>query len=443
MSLATNASGGVVRRQEFDPWGAIRSGGISQTSLNDTGQRRDGTGVLYYHARYYDPVLARFISADTIAPGSGALTLWPSDATAVPLFAQANAPGPQNPQELNRYAYVNNNPVRHTDPTGHWLESALDVAAISYDLYDISQNGLTWTSGLALAADVVSLALPVVAGGGMAVRAVAHADDVAKVVTKSDKAADAAKVIAKTGCSFSADTPVATIEGAVPIGAIEVGEQVLAYDEATGTTGSYTVTAVLVHADPVITYLTIAGEEVATTPEHPFYPRERTWVEAGSLWVGAQVRRADGSYGVVQAIRVEARPHIMYNLTVATAHTFFVGDQQWLVHNSCGKPIVVEHPSKRAARRAAEREAGMGKHGSREVLEPEEFNPGSRPPSGDPGKRQRVRSPETGRIVHHDPWGHKWPDGSTIPPHYGVDYPRSRPTTHHTYPSKHDPRKNR
>jgi hypothetical protein len=25
----------------------------------------------------------------------------------------------------------------------------------------------------------------------------------------------------------------------------------------------------------------------------------------------------------------------MYNLTVAVAHTFFVGDQQWLVHNSC------------------------------------------------------------------------------------------------------------
>ncbi|MCB0107996.1 MAG: hypothetical protein KDE53_18870, partial [Caldilineaceae bacterium] len=25
----------------------------------------------------------------------------------------------------------------------------------------------------------------------------------------------------------------------------------------------------------------------------------------------------------------------MYNLTVAEAHTFFVGDGQWLVHNQC------------------------------------------------------------------------------------------------------------
>ncbi|WP_152541374.1 RHS repeat-associated core domain-containing protein [Kallotenue papyrolyticum] len=130
MSLATNASGAVVCRQDFDPWGSIRSGGISQTTLNYTGQRRDGTGLLYYHARYYDPVLGRFISADTIVPGSGALTLWPSDATAAPLFGQQNAPGPQNPQELNRYSYVNNNPIRHTDPTGHCTAAVIDCPII-------------------------------------------------------------------------------------------------------------------------------------------------------------------------------------------------------------------------------------------------------------------------------------------------------------------------
>ena len=30
------------------------------------------------------------------------------------------------------------------------------------------------------------------------------------------------------------------------------------------------------------------------------------------------------------------QPQVMYNLTVAEAHTFFVGDGQWLVHNHCG-----------------------------------------------------------------------------------------------------------
>jgi len=40
------------------------------------------TGLLYYHARYYNPVLARFISADSVVPGAGALTVPPHDATA-------------------------------------------------------------------------------------------------------------------------------------------------------------------------------------------------------------------------------------------------------------------------------------------------------------------------------------------------------------------------
>ena len=47
------------------------------------------------NARYYDPVLARFIQPDDIIPV---------------LF---------NPQSYNRYSYVLNNPLRYTDPSGH------------------------------------------------------------------------------------------------------------------------------------------------------------------------------------------------------------------------------------------------------------------------------------------------------------------------------------
>ncbi len=52
-------------------------------------------------ARRYDPVLGRFIQPDTIVPDPG------------------------DPQSLNRYSYVNNNPVRYTDPSGHFSEDEI------------------------------------------------------------------------------------------------------------------------------------------------------------------------------------------------------------------------------------------------------------------------------------------------------------------------------
>src|SRR5689334_21467682 len=53
------------------------------------------TGLLFYNARFYDPALGYFLSADTIAPKPGLS------------------------QSRNRYSYVLNNPLIHTDPTGH------------------------------------------------------------------------------------------------------------------------------------------------------------------------------------------------------------------------------------------------------------------------------------------------------------------------------------
>ena len=81
----------------------------------------------------------------------------------------------------------------------------------------------------------------------------------------------------------------------------------LAYDEETGRTGSYTVTEVWVHEDGVIEYLEVGGETVETTPEHPFYTRERGWVAAGFLREGERVRRADGGYGEVGSVRLLRR----------------------------------------------------------------------------------------------------------------------------------------
>jgi RHS repeat-associated protein len=41
------------------------------TDRTFTGQKQDGTGLLYYNARYYDPQLGMFLFPDTLAPDAG------------------------------------------------------------------------------------------------------------------------------------------------------------------------------------------------------------------------------------------------------------------------------------------------------------------------------------------------------------------------------------
>ncbi len=79
------------------PYGNIRDN-VGSVDVNHkyTGQEHDeSTGLYFYNARYYDPVLGRFTQADSIVPGSG------------------------NPQNFNRYSYVGNNPINMIDPSGH------------------------------------------------------------------------------------------------------------------------------------------------------------------------------------------------------------------------------------------------------------------------------------------------------------------------------------
>ncbi|MCC6627817.1 MAG: RHS repeat-associated core domain-containing protein, partial [Chloroflexi bacterium] len=94
VSAATSSSGAVVNVQTYTPWGEVRTGDIPQTTRDFTGQRRDGTGLLFYQARYYDPGLGLFLSPDPAAPGRS------------------------RPQTLNRFGYGLNNPLRYTDPDG-------------------------------------------------------------------------------------------------------------------------------------------------------------------------------------------------------------------------------------------------------------------------------------------------------------------------------------
>ncbi len=163
-------------RNAGDPWGSVAADrGAAPARYQYTGQEHDATGLYDYHARAYDPLLGRFVSADTIVPGAadgaggGAATLGYDPKTRLtPLttnlgeFAaqvneenreiaqygwffqwdgkvreQHNVPmGPVNPQALNRYAYCLNNPLRYVDPSGHEAGGNEDIGYESLEDQD-------------------------------------------------------------------------------------------------------------------------------------------------------------------------------------------------------------------------------------------------------------------------------------------------------------------
>ncbi len=98
--VITDQIGDRKERIEYLPFGAYREAVDYDQSYPDvyytyTGQEEDDELGLYnYKARLYDPVLGRFISADSVVPY------------------------PEDPQAMNRYTYCLNNPLIYTDPSG-------------------------------------------------------------------------------------------------------------------------------------------------------------------------------------------------------------------------------------------------------------------------------------------------------------------------------------
>lgn len=98
-TAVTDKDGTLVERIEYLPSG-VQSfhSGRSVTKYLYTDQEYDEeTGLYNYNARLYDPVLGRFITPDTIVQN---------------FF---------DPQTLNRYTYVRNDPLSYIDPSGHFF----------------------------------------------------------------------------------------------------------------------------------------------------------------------------------------------------------------------------------------------------------------------------------------------------------------------------------
>jgi RHS repeat-associated protein len=86
------ADGSIGTSYAYDPFGATTAMGASSSNAHQfTRRENDGTGLYYYRARYYSPDMQRFISEDPIGLSGG---------------------------DTNLYAYVGNDPVNFSDPSG-------------------------------------------------------------------------------------------------------------------------------------------------------------------------------------------------------------------------------------------------------------------------------------------------------------------------------------
>src|SRR6266853_643798 len=120
---ATNEDGSLAWRQSYRPYGERMLTTPDNNKLWFHGKEADNdTGLSYFGARSYDPVLGRFLGVD---------------------------PNPftdENLQSFNRYAYGNNNAYKYRDPDGRFAKEAILLAvawgllATAWGIYNSSQK---------------------------------------------------------------------------------------------------------------------------------------------------------------------------------------------------------------------------------------------------------------------------------------------------------------
>ncbi|EPG84356.1 polymorphic toxin type 10 domain-containing protein [Leptospira santarosai] len=97
VSHVLDDEGNTLSQIQYQPYGEtfVQRGDLNFSPKYNSQELDRESGFYFYNARYYDPGIARFTSADTLIPDE------------------------YNSQGWNRFAYVYNNPIGAKDPTGH------------------------------------------------------------------------------------------------------------------------------------------------------------------------------------------------------------------------------------------------------------------------------------------------------------------------------------
>ena len=263
----------------------------------------------------------------------------------------------------NMFAYCGNNPINHSDPSGnawvHW-GVAVGIVAIAAVAVVVATGGLaaaafavaSVANGVAVSSTAATVAAGVFVGSAYGLAASAYgamlesssveefADygESAVVTTTFGGAVGGVSAYGLSGHScFAAGTKVKTENGDVPIEQIATEMKVWAWDEETGEVALKEVVETYVNETYELVHVFVNGEEIVTTPGHPFYSPVKGWTDAVNLRAGDILVLVNGKYVVVEKIQHEIleTPVTVYNFQVEDYHTYYVTNAGVLVHNKC------------------------------------------------------------------------------------------------------------
>lgn len=137
---------------------------------------------------------------------------------------------------------------------------------------------------------------------------------------------------------FIAGTLIATELGFARIESIKPGDLVLSTNSDTMETGYKKVLEKYVRKTRELVHIVVGGEEIVSTPDHPYFVVGRGFINAGQLCIGSPLQNADGKILEVEQIYKEYLEEdeevTVYNFQVEDWHTYHVGEMEVLVHNA-------------------------------------------------------------------------------------------------------------
>ena len=136
---------------------------------------------------------------------------------------------------------------------------------------------------------------------------------------------------------FVAGTLVLTASGLMAIEQIKVGDLVYAANSETLEVSLKPVLETYIRETSTLVHITIDGEKIISTNDHPYYVKGKGFVNAEALWIGAELVDNNGNTVYVEEIYRQALDNDsekVYNFRVDECHTYFVGRKYILVHNA-------------------------------------------------------------------------------------------------------------